>query len=627
MSADLFVHGIDLAHEPDFRIGELCVRPSLREIECDGQTEKLEPRVMQVLVVLATHRDRVVSRAQLIETCWDRRVVGDDAINRCMAKVRRVGLAHGAFTLETVPRVGYRLSLVASDRTAAKGRRPRWMWLVGLGVAALALAVLGWSMWRAGAPALTAESPVAVRPFRSVTADPAARAFAVGVADDTTGLLTENRIETVTVGSRRPHFEIDGTVSAEAGRLRTRVQLRDPQTDVTLWSEEFSAPTTEAARLRYETSWRLVAAAQTAGGVLRFRSRDLDPVALGLALQMMDSVQQSSWKPLSTADALVRRAPLNALGWAGHAMVLLVESSSASDPDAAALHRQGVADAQHALALRKDFGPAYDVLAAATAVPEWAERARLLHEGQRLTPGRLSAGMADFLTNSGRIEDGLTLSEQILEREPAQPANAGRTVNSRYLAGRTHDALAGVDRYLPMRPADAGLRSAGLTVTVLAGNPDQALAILDDPALRPISFTAEALHATAAFVTWRKSQSRPDRDAARIAILDASGAHGLPPGLAVQMLSALGELDSAFDVADRYARDPRFQRVSFLSNIGFLFGPATSPLREDRRFVELARTLGLLDYWRATGRWPDFCGTEPRSVCGAMRGGLSNGPS
>jgi hypothetical protein len=103
----------------------------------------------------------------------------------------------------------------------------------------------------------------------------------------------------------------------------------------------------------------------------------------------------------------------------------------------------------------------------------------------------------------------------------------------------------------------------------------------------------------------------------------ATGAHGLPPGLAVQMLSALGEIDNAFEVAERYAQNPRLQRLYGLSQIGWLFGPATSFMRQDRRFVDLARTLGLLDYWRSSARWPDFCRSEPRSVCAAMRAGAS----
>lgn len=103
---------IDLAREADFLLGRLQVRPSLREIRVGGRAETLEPRVMQVLVLLSRADGAVVSRDQLIECCWGGRIVGEDAINRCIAKVRRVAELDGneSFAIETVTRVGYRLS-------------------------------------------------------------------------------------------------------------------------------------------------------------------------------------------------------------------------------------------------------------------------------------------------------------------------------------------------------------------------------------------------------------------------------------------------------------------------------------------------------------------------------------
>jgi hypothetical protein len=60
MSAEGSPASINLAHEPDFRLGVLLVRPSRREIG-EGQTrELLEPRMMQALVALARHADEVV---------------------------------------------------------------------------------------------------------------------------------------------------------------------------------------------------------------------------------------------------------------------------------------------------------------------------------------------------------------------------------------------------------------------------------------------------------------------------------------------------------------------------------------------------------------------------------------
>ena len=66
------------------------VRPATREVAADGAPEALEPRVMQVLVALARRRGEVVSRDELILSCWGGRAVGDDAINRCIARIRRL---------------------------------------------------------------------------------------------------------------------------------------------------------------------------------------------------------------------------------------------------------------------------------------------------------------------------------------------------------------------------------------------------------------------------------------------------------------------------------------------------------------------------------------------------------
>ena len=104
---------IDLAHASDFALGAIKVRPSCREIEHNGNRAILEPRVMQVLVALVEGDGAVVSREDLVRRCWKGLAVGEDAINRCIAKLRRVAEAAGpqSFKIDTIPRVGYRLSL------------------------------------------------------------------------------------------------------------------------------------------------------------------------------------------------------------------------------------------------------------------------------------------------------------------------------------------------------------------------------------------------------------------------------------------------------------------------------------------------------------------------------------
>jgi DNA-binding winged helix-turn-helix (wHTH) protein/TolB-like protein len=108
---DLRTRRIDLAHEADIELGPVIVRPSLRQIAGpDGET-MLEPKVMLVLVALATPFGAILSRDDLIERCWEGRVVGDTSINRVISLLRGAlkTVAAGAICVENVPKVGYRL--------------------------------------------------------------------------------------------------------------------------------------------------------------------------------------------------------------------------------------------------------------------------------------------------------------------------------------------------------------------------------------------------------------------------------------------------------------------------------------------------------------------------------------
>jgi hypothetical protein len=72
---------------------------------------------------------------------------------------------------------------------------------------------------------------------------------------------------------------------------------------------------------------------------------------------------------------------------------------------------------------------------------------------------------------------------------------------------------------------------------------------------------------------------------------------------AIEALSVLGFTDDAFAVAQRFT--PRKVEDS-----AFLFFTLTAPLRRDPRFMQLAARIRLVDYWRTSGHWPDFC-SEP----------------
>ncbi|HKR24443.1 MAG TPA: winged helix-turn-helix domain-containing protein, partial [Allosphingosinicella sp.] len=111
---------VNLARVRSFRLGTLHVDPPTRQILGGGGNETLEPRVMQVLVALAQAEGAVVTSDELIQRCWDGRIVGENAIHRVISRVRHVAatLGNGSFRVETIAKVGYRLIV--------DGAAPEW---------------------------------------------------------------------------------------------------------------------------------------------------------------------------------------------------------------------------------------------------------------------------------------------------------------------------------------------------------------------------------------------------------------------------------------------------------------------------------------------------------------------
>jgi DNA-binding winged helix-turn-helix (wHTH) protein/tetratricopeptide (TPR) repeat protein len=170
---------IQLAQEPPFRIGRVDVVPATREVVRGAITETIEPRVMQVLIVLARRRDTVVTREQLIQACWNDRVVTDDAVNRVLSRIRQLagGIGAGSFKLDTIARVGYRLRELTHEEAPGVGVSPPPDTTAPVSADAGELAPAD-----AAAPTVSAppERAVAATPARSRTAT--RRAIVIGLA-------------------------------------------------------------------------------------------------------------------------------------------------------------------------------------------------------------------------------------------------------------------------------------------------------------------------------------------------------------------------------------------------------------------------------------------------------------
>jgi DNA-binding winged helix-turn-helix (wHTH) protein len=62
---------------------------SSQELYRAGREVALEPKMFQVLLYLLQHRDRIVTKDELLEACWPGTFVSEAALTRCIAKLRQ----------------------------------------------------------------------------------------------------------------------------------------------------------------------------------------------------------------------------------------------------------------------------------------------------------------------------------------------------------------------------------------------------------------------------------------------------------------------------------------------------------------------------------------------------------
>ncbi|ETW98403.1 MAG: hypothetical protein ETSY1_18930 [Candidatus Entotheonella factor] len=91
------------------------------ELRLAGQLCKLEPKVFDVLVYLAEHRDQVVTRQELLDNLWPDQFITDAVLSYCITNARKaVGDSGRAqHVIKTLHGRGYRFVAAVEELAAA----------------------------------------------------------------------------------------------------------------------------------------------------------------------------------------------------------------------------------------------------------------------------------------------------------------------------------------------------------------------------------------------------------------------------------------------------------------------------------------------------------------------------
>ena len=100
-----------------FRLGEWLVEPSLGHLTRGATKVRVELRVMDVLVFLAIHASKLVTRKQLKESVWGTEYISDNTLTHAIAELRSAleDDARNPIYIETLHRRGYRLVARVGD--------------------------------------------------------------------------------------------------------------------------------------------------------------------------------------------------------------------------------------------------------------------------------------------------------------------------------------------------------------------------------------------------------------------------------------------------------------------------------------------------------------------------------
>lgn len=293
---------IDFTSQEPIWVGDWYVDPDSGHLYREQEEVKLEPKVMQVLVYLAHHPNKVVGRETLEATVWAGMVVGYDALSSSIIKLRKAlgdDSRHPQY-IETVAKKGYRL--IANVKSASKtegdsqkdnretglssgiqtSENPRsssknftislaiagvvlfaglilWYFLTLTPVTSHQTTVVSDSTGKPLAKSANKTPSVVVLPFTNLSNDPQQEYFSDGITDD---IITDlSQVSSLRVIARQSayHYKnaivsldniakelgvnyiVEGSVQKAGQHIRINVQLTNVDKGAHIWADRFDS--------------------------------------------------------------------------------------------------------------------------------------------------------------------------------------------------------------------------------------------------------------------------------------------------------------------------------------------------------------------------------------------------
>jgi hypothetical protein len=410
--------------------------------------------------------------------------------------------------------------------------------------------------------------------------------------------------DTNAAGSADLIFKVNGSLN---GRPSANLSLLSGKDATVLWSGSFDQPSGNPADLKQQIAFSAARMLGCASEGLSLDGKQLDQKTLRLYLKICADLaelgNQENQTLVPRLRDVIARAPRFKAAWA---KLLLVQARAAAEEIKS--NRFGAAKVAQ---LRKDIAEARKVdpqmaeaaLAESLLVPprQFGRRLFLLDRALRDNPASPIAlgGRSAALAAVGRMRESVVDAARAARNDSLSPQVQGQYVETLLHAGHVDQARRVLQDIERLWPGTASLLELQFRYHLRFGDPREAIRL------------QESLGGGGAYDRFLQARIDPssanvDRLVTYIQGRLGSGESGPNSGLGLGvMMQALGQFnrtDALFHALERW---PNLDDLAAVSDI--YFRPALHGFRSDPRFMRIAHRAGLLDHWRQSGKWPDFC--------------------
>ena len=482
----------------------------------------------------------------------------------------------------------------AAPATTRVSRRVPAALIVGLALAAIAIAaLLVLRPWSANSlPLVSVEPADQSSSAKMLASDLFIKLGSLQSVEANALRLVEPR------GDAQPDFTFKVGATAANAEWHANVVLVDGDGEL-LWSREFTQPGGNRADLRQQVAYSAGQVLRCATEALAPDHSPLDASVLSLYLKGCAELSATSDTRLSipTFRTVTEKAPRFAGGW-GKLLIAELEAFKAGGAHNRALQNDLRRHVTEARQVNPDLAESY-------LVQSWLQTPRPILGWMRLADEALAKNPdhaailenhAIGLSHIGQMRDAVENARRAAQIEPLSPSIRQTLIVMLLDSGAYEAAQRELNEAERLWPGASNILQTRFLLEHRYGDPKKALDFID-------SGRTEFFPAQRSFL-----RARIDRTSSSVerAIVDARKAYQEEGKLAhyIQALATFGRKDEAIE--SLLSTDPGIAP----GVITVFFRVPFKGVRRDPRFMEIAHRYGLVEYWRASERWPDFC-SEP----------------